>query len=79
MLNLNEKIEHIRKQKGVQKQFVAHKCGKHPYWYTRLIKGKVKITVDDLQNIADALEVDIEIFFKEKLSETLKNDKLEVS
>lgn len=78
-MELHEKIEYIRQKKGVQKKFIASKCGKKPYWYTRLIQGKVKVTVDDLEHIADALDVDIKIFFSENLSETLKNDGKEAS
>lgn len=72
-MDINQKIEYIRRQKGILKSHIASECGYKPSWYTGIVKGKKRITVDDLQKIASALGVDVTIFFKENLSETLKN------
>lgn len=72
-MDINQKIEYIRRQKGILKSHIASKCGYKPSWYTAIANGKKRITVDDLQKIADALGVDVTVFFKENLSETLKN------
>lgn len=72
-MDINQKIEYIRQQKGILKSYIAAKCGYKPSWYTDIANGKKRITVDDLQKIANALGVDVTIFFKENLSETLKN------
>ena len=73
-MTINEKIEQIRKGKGVTKKHIAEKCGHTPAWYTDIVKGR-SIKVDTLQKIADALEVDVRIFFENDLSVTLKNRK----
>lgn len=72
-MTINEKIEQIRRRKGVTKKHIAEKCGHTPAWYTDIVKGR-QIKVDTLQKIADALEVDIRIFFDNKLSVTRKNE-----
>lgn len=72
-MNISQKIEYIRQQKGILKSHIASKCGYKPSWYTDIANGKKRIAVDDLQKIADALGVNVTIFFEENLSETLKN------
>jgi len=67
---VHEKIESIRKEKGVTKTFIAQKCNKTVAWYHGISTGKRKANVDSLQEIADALEVDVRIFFENKLSVT---------
>ena len=74
-LKIYEKIEYIRRQKGVTKKHIAQKCGKTSAWYTGICTGRRGISVEALQQIADALDVDVRIFFTDELSETLKNDK----
>ena len=76
-MTINEKIEHIRQRKGVTKKHIAEKCGHTPAWYTDIVKGR-PIKVDTLQKIADALEVDIRIFFEENLSVTRKKEQKQV-
>lgn len=71
-MTINEKIEQIRKSKGITKKHIAEKCGHTPAWYTDILKGR-SIKVDTLQKIADALEVDIIVFFEENLSVSHKN------
>lgn len=67
-------IELVRKRKGVTKTHIAKKCGKTPTWYTDISNGKRGMSVEALEQIADALEVDVKVFFDEKLSETHKKE-----
>jgi transcriptional regulator with XRE-family HTH domain len=71
MYPIHLKIEDIRQKKGVTKTHIAKKCGKSVSWYYGISTGKRKPTVDSVVMIAEALEVDIQIFFNKKLSETL--------
>ncbi len=73
-MTINEKVEQIRISKGVTKKHIAEKCGHTPAWYTDIVKGR-SIKVDTLQKVADALDVDIRIFFEKELSVTHKNEK----
>lgn len=74
-MKMHEKIELIRQRKGVTKTHIANRCNKTSAWYTGISKGRSRIDVETLQQIADALEVDVRIFFEDDLSATLKNQK----
>lgn len=71
MDSIHLKIEKIRIQKGVTKTHIAKKCGKSVSWYCGISSGRRKASVESLNQIADALEVDVRIFFESKLSDTL--------
>ncbi|MFC2948574.1 helix-turn-helix domain-containing protein [Virgibacillus sediminis] len=74
-MKIHEKIELIRQRKGVTKTHIANKCNKTSAWYTGISKGRSKIDVETLQQIAEALEVDVRIFFEDNLSVTLNSEK----
>lgn len=69
-MELHEKIEQVRKNKGVTKTFIAKKCGRTPTWYTDISNGRRGVSVDALKQIANALDVDVRIFFGDELSDT---------
>jgi len=70
-----QRVEDVRKSRGVTKTHLAQACQKTPAWYTDVSKGKIRLSVDDLEKIADALNYDIKNVFTHLLSETLKNKK----
>lgn len=74
-MKIHERIEQVRKSKGVTKTFIAKRCGKTPTWYTDISNGKRGVSVEALEQIAGALGVDVRIFFDKKLSVSHKNDK----
>lgn len=71
MVNVNENIERVRLSKGITRKFVAKKCNKTQQWYWKVEKGLIIPDANNLQLIAKALDVDVKIFFEEKLNETL--------
>jgi len=73
-MKLHEKIEQVRKSKGVTKTFIARKCGRTPTWYTDISNGRRGVSVEALKQIANALDVDIRIFFSDDLSVAHKSD-----
>lgn len=73
LLKIHEKIELIRSRKGITKTHIANKCNKTSAWYTGISQGRTKIDVETLKQIAEALEVDVRIFFEDELSVTRKN------
>lgn len=73
-----ERIEDIRKSKGVTKTHIANCCGKTVSWYYGISVGRRIPDVNALQEIADALEVDVRIFFANELSDTLNGSPEEV-
>lgn len=74
-----ERIEDIRKSKGVTKTHIANQCGKTVSWYYGISVGRRIPDVIALQEIANALEVDVRIFFADELSVTLNSESDEVS
>lgn len=68
-----QRIEEIRIRKGVTKTHIAKSCNKTVSWYYGISVGRRTPDVDALQEIADALEVDVRIFFGDGLSEALNN------
>lgn len=73
-----QRIEDIRISKGVTKTHIAKSCGKTVSWYYGISVGRRTPDVHALQDIADALEVDVRIFFGNQLSETLNRGAEEV-
>lgn len=71
-----ENIELVRKSKGVTKKHIALHCNKTSSWYGDIVKGKNRLSVDDLLLVADSLFEKPEHFFSEKLSVTLKTSKI---
>lgn len=74
-MKLNERIDYIRKSKGITQKHVADVCGKNSQWYYDMKIGKSSVKGEDLPNIAKALGVDVSIFFTEKLSVTHNSEK----
>lgn len=70
MKPIYQRVESIRVAHGVTKTHVAKSCGKSAAWYSDVSKGKIRLTVDDLEKIADALNVNVVLFFGYQLSET---------
>lgn len=58
------RVESIRQEKGVSKRHIARHCGRSDAWYSDISKGKIRLTVEDLELISEALEVNPAIFFK---------------
>lgn len=75
-LKVYQVVEIIRTLKGMSKSQLARKCGYTPAWYTPISTGKHRLDVETLKQIADVLEVDVCIFFKKELSESLKSKKV---
>lgn len=65
------KIEEVRKRKGVTKSHIARSCGHTPQWYSKVSKGEIVLDVNKLELIASILEVNVTVFFDNKLSDTL--------
>lgn len=74
-MKLHEKIDAIRRKKGITQKHVADVCGKNSQWYYDMKIGRSSVKGEDLGNIAKALGVDVSIFFEDELSVTHKNEK----
>ncbi len=68
-------IEKIRASKGIYKSHIAKHCGHTPAWYTDIISGKNRLSVNDLLLIAEVLNEHPGNFFSTKLSVTLNSNK----
>lgn len=72
-MEIHEKIELIRSRKGITKKHIAERCNRTSAWYTGISQGRTKIDVNTLIKIADALDVDVKVFFDDELSESRKS------
>lgn len=72
--NLGFRIKELRKEKGLTQSFVAKELG---YKYSSIISeiesGKKSISSENLFKLAKVLDVDINVFFEEKVLETRTN------
>lgn len=68
-----QKVESLRKTKGITQVHLANSCGKTPQWYHSIKSGKTELKVDDLYYLSKALDVPIGIFFEEEVSEMLSS------
>lgn len=71
---IRENVERIRKAKGVTKTHIANKLGISLQGYRHITTGDVRLDVDRLDIIANALGVDPGIFFDNELTESVVND-----
>jgi transcriptional regulator with XRE-family HTH domain len=60
-----EKIEEVRKSRGVTKTYIAKKCNKSLQWYQGISIGRRTPNVKSVQEIANALHVKPSIFFED--------------
>lgn len=68
---VHEKVEQIRIKNGVTKSYLAKRLGISLMTYCHIAKGRIRLDVERLIVIAEALNVDPSIFFQEKLTETV--------
>lgn len=68
------KIDSLRQSKGVTKKHVATRCGHTPEWYSRLMRGDVRLRVDVLEKIAAALGEKPAVFFEDEIGDTETNE-----
>lgn len=74
-----QRMEAVRKAKGVTKTHIAKKCGHTTAWYSDLIKQRRSIRVEDLVRIAEILGVHPSTFFEDEVSDTQKDGSPEQS
>lgn len=68
---VHENLRKLRKAKGVSQSFLAKKLGVSNMTYSRLENGETRIDVERLNTIAKALDVNVEIFFNQKLTDSV--------
>lgn len=68
--SVGNRIREIRKSKGISATFVASKLGLHPSTIGKYENGDRGIDADMLPKIADALGVEVSIFFADGVDDT---------
>ncbi|OEH86065.1 hypothetical protein BHU72_14645 [Desulfuribacillus stibiiarsenatis] len=72
MSNVNENVEKIRIAKGVSKTHMAKRLGyKTIQGYKHLASGSTKYTAERIMIAADTLQVNVQVFYDNKLTETV--------
>lgn len=70
---VGNKIREVRTSKGISCAHVAKKLGIHPSTLGKYESGVRKIDADLLPKIANALDVDVRVFFTHELDEMSNN------
>lgn len=68
---VHENLRKIRLSKGVTQLHLAKKLDITSMTYGRMEKGESKIDVERLKKLSVALDVEIEVFFNEKLTDSV--------
>ena len=66
---VNTNIKRVREAKGVTKTFIAKFLGMSLQGYRYIEDGEVKLDVERMKKIADALCVDSAVFLDDKLTD----------
>lgn len=62
---VNENVRNYLKSKGISQTHLATKMGMPVSTINKMLKNNREISVDELKNIADVLEVNTNIFFED--------------
>ncbi|PNP90644.1 hypothetical protein BMT55_11745 [Listeria newyorkensis] len=62
-MNINQKIEKVRAEKGITKKHIADQFCKSATWYGSVAKGEIRIKAEDIPKFADVLGVNVNYFF----------------
>lgn len=62
---VGNKIKEIRKIRGISQETLGEKAGLSSNYIGQIERGQKQVTLTTLVQIADALEVDISLFFEE--------------
>jgi len=76
VMEIREKLRHIRTIKGYTQEYVAERLGIDPVNYGRIERGESKLTLERLKNVLDIFGVGFSDFFKDiDSNQTLNGDK----
>lgn len=64
--NIITNIKKLIKNKGLKQSFVAKQAGFNSQSFSDILNGRKLLRVEHLPELADALEVEIEDFFRKK-------------
>lgn len=70
-MSVHENLKALREAKGVTKTFIANGLGMSLQGYSYLESGAVNITVERIKNIARLLGEPVNVFFDDKLTQSV--------
>lgn len=68
---VHENIKRIRESRGVTKSFVAKSLGMSLQWYRHIENGAVRLDVERMKRIGEALHVDSAVFLDDALTDSV--------
>lgn len=74
-MNLGERINKVRRSKGISQVFITRRLGKTSAWLSNIERGRRDIGAEELHQVAEAMGVEIGVFFKDKLNNELSVEK----
>ena len=70
-MNVNDNVKRIREAKGVTKTFLAKKLGMSLQGYRYLENGDVRMDVERMQEIANALGIKSAVLLDDKVTDSV--------
>lgn len=71
---IGKRVKQVRESLGVKQNWLANKVGMSATWLHDIESGRLRLSAEMAKKIADALEVDVAIFFTPNVLETRTND-----
>lgn len=63
-MNVSQKVQEYIKSHGIKQSFLAEQCGWSKQKTSTIIRGKKKMTAEELANICEAIGVTYDFFYK---------------
>lgn len=65
-MSIAESVRSYIKERGIKQNFIAEKCGWSKQKTSSIVRGKKKMTAEELANICDAVGVPYDYFYGEQ-------------
>jgi transcriptional regulator with XRE-family HTH domain len=64
LIKFGSRVKELRKEQGLSQEELAHSAGLHRTYIGMIERAEKNLTLNNIEKIANALEVDITEFFK---------------
>lgn len=64
-MTFGKRLRELRETKGMSQELLAHEAGLDRTYISSVERGKRNISLENIERLASALEVDIKDFFKD--------------
>ncbi len=72
-MNASEKLRKLRIEKGYSQEYMAAKLGLSQSAYSKIERGKTKLTIERLESLTEALEASVDEVLQKKMELKIKD------